>query len=55
MLQILCDLVDMVHEMNVQLALHVHGSTSAPNTASFFSEKTEKVKKMADLLKLIIQ
>lgn len=44
-LQILCDLLDMVQEMNVQLAGHVHGQGPTPNTASLFVENSEKVKK----------
>lgn len=37
-LQVLCDLLDLVQQMNVQLASHTHGTTPIPNNASVFSE-----------------
>lgn len=37
-LQVLCDLLDLVQQMNVQLASHTHGATPVPNNASVFSE-----------------
>lgn len=37
-LQVLCDLLDLVQQMNVQLASHTHGVTPVPNNASGFSE-----------------
>lgn len=36
-LQVLCDLLDLVQEMNTQLAGHTHGPTPAPNNAAVFS------------------
>ncbi len=54
-LKILCDLLDMVQEMNIQLAGHVHGQSPTPNNAPSFFEKSEKVKKMFGLLKAITQ
>lgn len=36
-LQVLCDLLDLVQEMNTQLAGHVHGPTPPPSNASAFS------------------
>ena len=35
-LQVLCDLLHLVQEMNVQLAAHTHGSTSVPSNAAAF-------------------
>ena len=37
-LQVLCDLLDLVQQMNVQLASHTHGAMPVPNNASVFSE-----------------
>ncbi len=37
-LQVLCDLLDLVLQMNVQLASHTHGATQVPNNVSVFSE-----------------
>ncbi|ANY90427.1 hypothetical protein [Pseudomonas putida] len=36
-LQVLCDLLDLVQEMNAQLASHVHGASPAPNNAAAFA------------------
>ena len=35
--QVVCDLLDLVQEMNVQLAGHTHGPTPVPENASAFS------------------
>lgn len=35
-LQVLCDLLHLVQEMNVQLAAHTHGPTSVPSNAAAF-------------------
>lgn len=35
-LQVVCDLLDIVHEMNSQLAGHVHGTTPPPSKAAEF-------------------
>lgn len=37
-LQVLCDLLDLVQEMNLQLAGHVHGPTPVPNNAAAFAQ-----------------
>ncbi|OPA87119.1 hypothetical protein BFW88_20560 [Pseudomonas fluorescens] len=37
-LQVLCDLLDLVQQMNVQLASHSHGTSPIPNNAVLFSE-----------------
>ncbi|VVN93273.1 phage baseplate assembly protein V [Pseudomonas fluorescens] len=36
-LQVLCDLIDLVTEMNVQIASHIHGSGPVPTTAANFT------------------
>ncbi len=37
-LQILCDLLDLVQKMNIELARHTHGSTPIPTNAKEFSD-----------------
>lgn len=37
-LQVLCDLLDLVQEMNAQRAAHTHGPTPVPSNAEAFSE-----------------
>lgn len=37
MLQVLCDLLDLVQQMNAQLAVHTHGQTPPPGNASQFT------------------
>ncbi|WP_330564905.1 hypothetical protein [Pseudomonas yamanorum] len=41
-LQVLCDLLDLVQQMNVQLASHTHGPTPAPGNAAAFTENSGK-------------
>lgn len=36
-LQVLCDLLDLVEQMNIQLAGHVHGPSPVPNNSGAFS------------------
>lgn len=36
-LQVLCDLLDLVQQMNAQLASHTHGPTPPPDNASAFT------------------
>lgn len=37
-LQVLCELLDLVQEMNSQLAGHVHGPTPTPNNGAAFTD-----------------
>ncbi|MCK1789659.1 hypothetical protein [Pseudomonas violetae] len=37
-LQVLCDLIDLVTQMNTELAAHVHGPSPVPTTAATFIE-----------------
>jgi len=37
-LQVLCDLIDLVTQMNTELAAHVHGPSPVPTTAATFTE-----------------
>ncbi|MBK5441014.1 hypothetical protein JFV30_30490 [Pseudomonas sp. TH32] len=41
-LQVLCDLLDLVQQMNIQLASHTHGPTPAPGNAAAFTENSGK-------------
>ena len=54
-LQILCDLLDLVQEMNVQLASHTHvlGPAPSPTDAAGFTAKAAQVMALATLLKPI--
>ena len=54
-LQILCDLLDLVQEMNVQLASHTHvpGPMPSPTDATGFTEKAAQALELAAQLKPI--
>ncbi|MFJ2384556.1 hypothetical protein [Pseudomonas protegens] len=41
-LQVLCDLLDLVQQMNAQLANHVHGPTPPPNNSMYFTESSKE-------------
>lgn len=41
-LQVLCDLLDLVQQMNVQLASHTHGPTPVPGNAAAFTANAGK-------------
>ncbi|MFJ3412303.1 hypothetical protein [Pseudomonas protegens] len=52
-LQVLCDLLDLVQEMNVQLAGHTHGPTPPPSNAAAFTAASMTAKQQAEWLKPI--
>lgn len=52
-LQVLCDLLDLVEQMNTQLAGHVHGSSPAPNNAAAFTAAGSSALLMATKMKVI--
>ncbi|KAB0564313.1 hypothetical protein C9383_07170 [Pseudomonas palleroniana] len=52
-LQVLCDLLDLVQRMNVQLAEHVHGPTPVPSNSGAFTSSGVEVEKMAAKLKQV--
>ncbi|WP_331832349.1 hypothetical protein VUG52_01445 [Pseudomonas sp. LH21] len=54
-LQVLCDLLDLVQEMNTQLAGHVHGPTPGPNNASTFQKSAVMASTLALLLRSITE
>ncbi|SED87037.1 hypothetical protein SAMN04515675_2893 [Pseudomonas costantinii] len=52
-LQVLCELLDLVQQMNVQLANHVHGPTPVPNSSGDFIKVGAEVVKISEKLKAI--
>ena len=51
--QIVCDLLDMVEQMNTQIAAHVHGSGPVPTTAAAFNIAAIGAKNLGEKLKSI--
>ncbi|WP_411383426.1 hypothetical protein ACK3BK_23680 [Pseudomonas sp. L7] len=49
-LKVLCDLLDLVHQMNLQLATHTHGPTPPPSNATAFSHSAGGAKKLYEKL-----
>lgn len=49
-LQILCDLLDLVHQMNLQLALHTHDSTPVPSNAAVFTSNSVEAGQLSEKL-----
>ena len=52
-LQVLCDLLDLVKEMNIQLAGHTHGPTPPPGNAAVFTVNSEVAMKLSGKLAII--
>ncbi|GAA0398340.1 hypothetical protein GCM10008969_20120 [Pseudomonas veronii subsp. inensis] len=52
-LQVLCDLLVLVQEMNNQLAIHTHGSSPVPSNSSSFSAEAGKTDLLIQQLKPI--
>src|SRR5450830_1471707 len=52
-LQVLCDLLDLVQQMNTQLASHTHGPTPAPGNAGAFVSNAGTATQMGTKLKQI--
>ncbi|MNJ49398.1 hypothetical protein D3C77_446240 [compost metagenome] len=53
MLQVLCDLIDVVEQMNIQLTGHVHGPTPPPSNAGAFTAAGATAKGLGIKLKPI--
>ncbi len=53
-LQVLCDLLDLVEQMNGQLAGHTHGSTPPPSNATAFTAASGTAKQLAGKMKPIV-
>ncbi|MDF0729692.1 hypothetical protein P0Y43_02975 [Pseudomonas entomophila] len=52
-LQVLCDLLDLVQEMNAQLAGHTHGPTPVPSNATAFTQARVSTLLLSERLKPI--
>jgi hypothetical protein len=52
-LQVLCDLLDLVAQMNDQLATHVHGATPPPSNAAAFTAASGTANQLAGMMKPI--
>lgn len=52
-LQVLCDLLDLVQQMNAQIAGHAHGQTPPPNNAAAFTADAVKTAELSKELKAI--
>lgn len=53
--QVVCDLLDLVHDMNTQLAAHTHGPTPPPGNASTFMTAAATATQLGAELKPITQ
>jgi hypothetical protein len=51
--KIVCDTLDLLQEMNMQLATHTHGATPAPSNAAVFTSDAARAGVLANLLKVI--
>lgn len=51
--QIVCVLLDLVQEMNDQIALHVHGSSPVPSNAVAFTADAANAMLLANKLKSV--
>ncbi|AQX62118.1 hypothetical protein B1F85_01685 [Pseudomonas syringae pv. actinidiae] len=51
--QVVCDLLDLVQEMNAQLAAHTHGVSPVPNNESTFTVGATRATLLANKLKLV--
>jgi hypothetical protein len=52
-LQVLCNLLDLVEHMNIQLASHTHGPTPVPSNAAAFTADATKAALMSVEMKVI--
>ncbi|WP_460105709.1 hypothetical protein [Pseudomonas sp. S3_H06] len=53
--RIVCDMLDLLQEMNNQLAAHTHGATPIPSNAAAFTSQAVQSFKLAQLVKPITQ
>lgn len=53
--QVVCDVVDLLEQMNVQIAAHVHGASPVPSNASAFTANSALAASYAAALKPITQ
>ncbi|MCT8963524.1 hypothetical protein MN113_20320 [Pseudomonas veronii] len=52
-LQILCELIDLVDQMNLNLAAHVHASSPPPNNATFFTSAHMKATQLSSITRTL--
>lgn len=52
-LQILCDFLDLIQDMNTQVAGHAHGPTPPPNNANAFATNASAIYLLSSKLKPI--
>ena len=52
-LQVLCDLLDLVQQMNIQLASHTHGPTPVPSNSAIFTEGAKTALVMKEEMNLV--
>lgn len=52
-LQVLCDLLDLVERMNQQIAVHVHASSPPPNNAGNFNVEATRAVQLSGAMKSI--
>ena len=52
-LQVLCDLLDLVQQMNIQLGLHTHGQTPVPSNAAEYTKNAALALGLEERLKPI--
>ncbi|WP_460149424.1 hypothetical protein [Pseudomonas sp. S3_E10] len=51
--KVVCDTLDLLQEMNTQLAAHTHGTTPVPNNATAFSSEAARAGVLAAALKVV--
>ena len=52
--QVVCDLLDLVQQMNQKIALHTHGTTPVPSNAAGFMTESDKALVLKGQLKIIV-
>ncbi|MNU94791.1 hypothetical protein D3C71_847800 [compost metagenome] len=51
--QVVCDTLDLLHEMNIQIAAHVHGSGPQPTTSAIFTGNSVRAGELSLITKEI--
>lgn len=51
--QVVCDILDLLQQMNMQLAAHTHGATPVPGNAAVFTSEAARAGVLANSLKVI--
>ncbi|MCF5467179.1 hypothetical protein [Pseudomonas syringae] len=51
--QVVCDLLDLIQDMNAQLAVHTHGPTPVPGNATAFSTHSSRAEILSGALRAI--